>query len=152
MLTRRIVARVFLPCLFASLVTGCVQPQRGPVQVEGPQTAKQQAAFLHASCTEWKNLFSFEIYGRKAKLAIDGLGGSYGVERLSYYKLLPEMGPPETTVWEYPMADDSWAVEFGEFVEDIRLGRTPRPGLGDAHAALSIVDHLYRGSGYDHHA
>ena len=37
---------------------------------------------------------------------IDGLGGSYGVERLAHYKMLPEMGPPETTIWEYPRATD----------------------------------------------
>ena len=69
------------------------------------RTARGQAAFLHASCTEWKNLFSLEIYGRDGKLAIDGLGGSYGVERLAFYRMLPEMGPPETTIWEYPRGD-----------------------------------------------
>ena len=31
------------------------------------RTAKNQTAFLHVSCTEWKNLFSLEIYGRNAK-------------------------------------------------------------------------------------
>ena len=62
------------------------------------RTAGGQTAFLHVSCTEWKNLFSLEIYGRDGKLAIDGLGGSYGVERLAYYRMLPEMGPPETTI------------------------------------------------------
>ena len=41
-----------------------------------------RVAWLHVSCSEWKNLFSFEIYGRDGKLAIDGLGGSYGTERL----------------------------------------------------------------------
>ncbi len=35
-------------------------------------------AWLHASWTEWKNQFSFEIMGRDGKLTIDGLGGSYG--------------------------------------------------------------------------
>ena len=40
------------------------------------RTPSDQCAFLHASCTEWKNLFSFEIYGRNAKLHIEGLGGS----------------------------------------------------------------------------
>src|ERR1019366_3344733 len=45
-------------------------------------TASGQIAQLHASCTEWKNLFSFEIYARSAKLHIEGLGGSYGTERL----------------------------------------------------------------------
>ena len=72
------------------------------------KTSKKQVAFLHASCTEWKNTFSFEIYGRNGKLHIDGLGGSYGVERLAHYAMLKEMGPPETTIWEYPMADNSW--------------------------------------------
>ena len=113
-------------------------------------TKSRQTAFLHVSCTEWKNLFSFEIYGTLGKLHIEGLGGSYGVERLTHYKMHPQMGPPETTVWEYPMLDDSWDVEFAEFLEDIKLGRTPAAGLADAHAALSIVDHIYRESGYAH--
>lgn len=114
------------------------------------KTAKRQVAFLHASCTEWKNLFSMEIYGRDAKLEISGLGGSYGVERLTYYKMLPEMGPPETTTWEYPMGDDSWAVELAEFYEDIRMDREPSAGLKDAFEALKVVERIYKESGYDH--
>ena len=116
------------------------------------KTSKKQVAFLHASCTEWKNTFSFEIYGRNGKLHIDGLGGSYGVERLAHYAMLKEMGPPETTIWEYPMADNSWEVEMAEFLDDIRLSRTPSVGLVDAIAALDIVDRVYRESGYDHRA
>jgi predicted dehydrogenase len=116
------------------------------------RTPRQQTAFLHVSSTEWKNLFSMELYGRDAKLHIEGLGGSYGVERLAYYQMLPEMGPPQTTIWEYPMPDDSWRVEFAEFLEDIRLSRTPSVNLADAYAALSIVEKIYTESGYDHHA
>ena len=114
------------------------------------KTATKQVAFLHASCTEWKNTFSFEIYGHGGKLQIDGIGGSYGVERLAYYRMLPMMGPPETTVWEYPMGDDSWDVEMAEFLEDIRLGRQPASGLKDAIAVLEIVERIYNESGYDH--
>jgi predicted dehydrogenase len=114
------------------------------------KTAKQQVAFLHASCSEWKNMFSMEIYGRDAKLEISGLGGSYGIERLTYYKMLPEMGPPETTAWEYPMGDDSWAVELEEFYEDIRLNREPSAGLKDAYAALKVVEKVYKESGFDY--
>jgi predicted dehydrogenase len=116
------------------------------------KTAEKQVALLHASCTEWKNTFSFELYGRDGKLQIDGLGGSYGTERLAYYKMLPEMGPPKTTVWEYPQADNSWEVEIVEFLEDIRLKREPSAGLKDAIAALDIVNTIYRKSGYGHHA
>jgi hypothetical protein len=32
---------------------------------------------------------------KDAKLHIEGLGGSYGIERLTYYKMLPEMGGVE---------------------------------------------------------
>jgi len=114
------------------------------------RTASDQTAFLHASCSEWKNTFSWEIYGRHGKLQIDGLGGSYGVERLTWYRMLPEMGPPETTTWEFPMADNSWETEMREFFEDIEKGRPPAPGLADALAVLEIVEQIYERSGYDH--
>jgi hypothetical protein len=54
-----------------------------------------------------EKLFSLEIYGRDGKLEINGLGRSYGVEALTFYRMLTEMGPPETTRWEYPFADRS---------------------------------------------
>ena len=108
------------------------------------ETARGQVAFLHASWTEWKNLFSFEIAGRTGKLEISGLGGSYGTERLTWYKMSAEMGTPETTAWEFPMADDSWNFENAAFLEDIRLGRQPDPGLSDAQAMLRIIETVYR--------
>jgi len=110
------------------------------------RTAGNQTAFLQVSCSEWKNLFSLEIYGRTGKLSVDGLGGSYGMEKLSWYRMLPEMGPPETTVWEYPRGDASWLLEVTEFLEDIRQDRTPSAGLDDARAALVVVEQIYRRS------
>jgi predicted dehydrogenase len=107
------------------------------------RTAAGQIAWLQASCTEWKNMFSFEIYGRDGKLQIDGLGGSYGVERLTFYRMLPEMGPPETTSWEYPGEDRSWQVELADVIEAIDTGRSVSGGLADARAALAIVEQLY---------
>lgn len=107
------------------------------------QTTSSQMAWLHVSCTEWKNLFSFEIYGRDAKLQIDGLGGSYGVEKLAFYKMLPEMGPPETTLFEYPQPDRSWDTEFQEWAGAIREKREPSGNLNDAKAALEIVEKIY---------
>jgi predicted dehydrogenase len=108
------------------------------------RTATGQTAWLHVSCTEWKNLFSLELYGRNAKIAIDGLGGSYGVERCTFYKMLPQMGPPETTVWEYPGGDSSWTLETAAFLDDIRLGREPTPGLREGIRTLEIVETIYR--------
>ncbi|MEO6876518.1 MAG: Gfo/Idh/MocA family oxidoreductase [Opitutaceae bacterium] len=112
------------------------------------RTAAGQTAWLHVSCTEWKNLFSIEIYGRDAKIAIDGLGGSYGVERLTFYKMLPQMGSPETTVFEYPGSDESWRLEAEAFCDDIRLGREPVPGLTEGIRILEIVETIYHHSGF----
>jgi predicted dehydrogenase len=112
------------------------------------RTAQGKTAWLHVSCTEWKNLFSFEIYFRHAKLHAEGLGGSYGLERLTYYKMLPEMGPPETVIYEFPRGDNSWAIELNEFIEDIWHRRAPCPGLVEGKRTLEIVEEIYRKSGY----
>src|SRR5262249_34253977 len=116
------------------------------------RTAERKIAFLHVSCTEWKNTFSFEIYGRQGKLDISGLGGSYGPERVAFYRMLPGMGPPENTICEYPMEDDSWAVELSELIEDIRLDREPAPGVADALAVLRIVERIYEASSSSYRA
>jgi predicted dehydrogenase len=104
---------------------------------------QKRIAWLHASWTEWKNLFAFEIMGRDGKLTIDGLGGSYGTERLTLHRMLPQMGPPETTIWEYPFPDRSFVDEFENFVAAVE-GRVPAIGdINDAYANLTIVQAVY---------
>src|ERR1700687_1146819 len=54
-------------------VTGFAHTYYWPMPVDDNaflllRTASRQTASLHASWTEWKNLFSLEIYGRDAKL------------------------------------------------------------------------------------
>jgi predicted dehydrogenase len=105
-----------------------------------------RAAWLQVSCTEWKNMFSFEIYCRNAKLDIFGLGGSYGTERLAYYKMRPEMGPPDTMIYEYPRGDDSWRMEFQDLVEAIQQGKQITMGdIYDAYEAIKTVEIIYKG-------
>jgi predicted dehydrogenase len=110
------------------------------------RTKGGEVAFIHASCSEWKNMFSMEIYGKTGKLQIDGLGGSYGLERLSFYKMLPQMGPPETTIWEYPGEDTSWRLEFAHFIDCIQHKTKVSGDLHDAMAALKIVEKIYSDS------
>jgi predicted dehydrogenase len=110
------------------------------------KTGAGQVAFMHASWTEWKNLFSFEIYGRDGKLEINGLGGSYGTERLTWYRMGAAMGPPDTTLWEYPAPDDSFTAEMADFITDIEQGLDSQPGIDDAAAALRVVEQIYRGA------
>ena len=111
---------------------------------------KNQTAFLQVSCTEWKNMFSFEIYGKKGKIDINGLGGSYGIEKITFYKMLSEMGPPETYSWEFLMQDNSWKVELDEFYDDIIENRDVKGNINDAYEALMIVNSIYKDSNYDY--
>jgi len=72
------------------------------------------------------------------------LGGTYGIERIAFYRMLPEMGPPETTVWEYPAEDQSWQLELADFERSVQGGKSFGPTLADAQAALEIVESIYR--------
>ena len=99
--------------------------------------------WLHASWTEWKNLFSFEITCRTAKLEISGLGGSYGPERLTVYEMSPEMGPPQATTFDWPAVDASWALELNDL--DRFLDGQPALGttLEECMHTLALIDSVY---------
>jgi len=106
-------------------------------------TAARQVAHLQVSCTEWKNMFSLEIYARRAKLHWEGLGGSYGPERLTHYMMTPAMGPPDAVAYEYAPFDKSWALEWADFARAVREGKRPCGDVEDALAALRVVDRIY---------
>jgi len=107
---------------------------------------KGQIASLHASWTEWKNLFSFEIFCKHGKLDINGLGGSYGEETLMYYKMRPEFGVPDKFVYTWPDKDISWELEFRNLVDAIK-GKSELSGtLQDAYASMKIIFDIYKWS------
>lgn len=99
-------------------------------------------ASLHASWTQWKNLFSFEIFGQEGYLTIEGLGGSYGPERLTVARRKPESGPPDVNQIDFPGPDTSWKKEWDDFVGAIRKGR--KGGGEDGLAAMRLVDAIYQ--------
>lgn len=94
-------------------------------------------AMLHVSWTEWKNLFSLEIYCRSAKIQVDGLVRSYGSQRLTIYRMGPELGPPDAEEVVYPDEDRSWALEWASFARAIANddARLLNGGLNDARYA-----------------
>jgi predicted dehydrogenase len=107
-------------------------------------TRDNRRAWLHASYTDWKNVFSFEICFRDAKLHIEGIGRNYGVSRLHYHRLRPSIGAPEAVVFEYSRDDPSWAAEIAMLREDTARRRTPTPGLAEGIRTLEIVEKIYR--------
>jgi predicted dehydrogenase len=91
-------------------------------------------SLIHVSWTEWKNLFSLEIYCRHAKFAVDGLVRSYGAQQLRIYRMGPDLGPPDVEEVVYSERDDSWVREWEHFTEAIMSGQG-EPLLGDLSSA-----------------
>jgi predicted dehydrogenase len=107
-------------------------------------------ATLHVSWTEWKNLFSLEIYCRTAKIQVDGLARSYGPQRVRIFKMGPELGPPELEEISYPDEDRSWEREWESFSRAIEAGdeRLLCGGLHDARYAWGQVEAAYAAGPY----
>lgn len=101
-------------------------------------------AWLHASWTEWKNLFSLEIALERAKIEITGLGGSYGTESLTLYEMTPEMGPPQTMGWEWPQPDASWERELVDVIGELHGAPAIGARIEDGVAAMRIVQEAYQ--------
>lgn len=106
-------------------------------------TASGRLASLHTSWTQWRNRFDFEVYGRDGFLRVEGLGGSYGTERLTLGRRRPQSGPPEETTWEFPDPDPSWHAEWAEFTAAIREGRRPIGDGEDGLQAMRLIDAIY---------
>ncbi|MBI4634981.1 MAG: Gfo/Idh/MocA family oxidoreductase [Candidatus Rokubacteria bacterium] len=106
------------------------------------RTPQGQVASLHASWTQWKNLFSFEVVGARGALLVEGLGKSYGTERLTMQRRIPS-GPPEEERLEFPEPDRSWDREWEDFVAAIRGAGAPAVGAEDGLAALRLVEAVY---------
>ncbi len=105
---------------------------------------KNQIAHLSVSCVEWKNIFSFEIMLKTAKIQIDGLGGSYGREKLTFYKMKPEMGPPDTEEFVFPENDLSWETENKIFIDKIIKKDYSPTLIRDALKVMKVIDTLYK--------
>jgi len=109
------------------------------------ENKKGSIAFLHASCTEWKNKFSFEIFGKTGKIEINGLGKSYGQESLTYYKMSKKMDIPNKKVILFPQSPNySWKLELKEFYNDIKKKKKSVPGITEAYETLKIINSIYK--------
>ncbi|MGA2362495.1 MAG: Gfo/Idh/MocA family oxidoreductase [Candidatus Aminicenantales bacterium] len=113
------------------------------------RTKAGKLAMMHTSWSQWKNKFLFEIFGEKGYLIVDGLGGSYGQERLiiGTRKIGAKGyagGPPEEKVIEYPGPDISWQEEWREFLSAVEEGREPLGSGYDGLMANRMIEAVYR--------
>jgi predicted dehydrogenase len=120
-----------------------------PIEVEDNaflalRPARGGMAWLHASWTEWKNLFSLEIALSRSKLELSGLGGSYGTETLTVHEMTEEMGPPPARTWSWPGRDDSWRLEVADVVDHLNGAEPLGATLDDAIAVMRIINEAYQ--------
>jgi len=106
------------------------------------RTEKGQVASLHASWSEWKNLFSFEIFGKDGYATVEGLGGSYGVEKAIIGKRAFLM-PFKEEIIEFRGEDLSWQREWEEFVRAIKDNSEPLGNGLDGLQALMLAEAIY---------
>ncbi len=100
-------------------------------------------AQLHTSWTQWKNRFSFEVFGVAGYLRIEGLGGSYGTESLTLGRRRPESGPPVQETFEFPGPDQSWNAEWKELTAAVREHRRPLADGREGLAAMRLIAAIY---------
>jgi len=107
------------------------------------------AASLHSTMTQWRHLFSLEVFLERGYLALNGLktsSNSYGDETLSIAK--NRTTAPAAT-WEdeehirYHI-DNSWRSEVIDFFSAIKHNRTVKNGnSSDALKLMKIIDKIY---------
>ena len=108
-----------------------------------------QVASLHSTMTQWRHLFSFEIFLEKGYIVINGIktsSNTYGKETLSYTKdrtAAPAATFDDVVQIEYSI-DNSWKRELGMFIEAIQKDLEIRTcGINDAHQLMAMVEKVY---------
>jgi predicted dehydrogenase len=110
------------------------------------QNAEGVIASVHASLTQWINLFEFEVYGEKGSLTVQGLGASYGAEKLVVSEH-DASGPFSHQTIEYRGEDASWKAEWKDFAGAIAARTRPSGDGEDGWRAMRIVNAAYDAAG-----
>jgi predicted dehydrogenase len=113
------------------------------------RTKYGQVAQIHVSWTNWDWIHSFEIFGDKGYLQIDGLDQRYhGPERLVWGRRDKTFAHPleKKFVFGKEQKHDSFRRELTDFANGIRsrAARKKLPQGSDAEAALTIVEKIYK--------
>jgi predicted dehydrogenase len=110
------------------------------------RTKQGQVATLHASWTNWKNVFAFDIFGENGFLSVTGLGGHYGPERLCLGLRHNIGAKPQEQWFEYEGPDESLGEEWSDFLDCIATGRQPASSGEESLRTLQLVQAIYQAS------
>tara|TARA_B100001123_G_C14392470_1_gene663321 strand:- start:61 stop:516 length:456 start_codon:yes stop_codon:yes gene_type:complete len=109
-----------------------------------------QVASLHSTMTQWRHLFSLEVFMEKGYIVLNGLktsSNSYGKEVLN---IITNRTEPPQAVWTEEdsltfSTDDSWKRELNIFCEAILENNSIEScGIGDAECLMRMVEKIYK--------
>jgi 1,5-anhydro-D-fructose reductase (1,5-anhydro-D-mannitol-forming) len=110
-------------------------------------------ASLHSTMTQWRHLFSLEIFLEKGYIVLNGLltsSGTYGQETLTVAKNR-STAPAATWSDEEHLTfeiNNSWAYEVGQFLDAVKTGEPVRAGSSyDALKLMRLMDRIYEQGG-----
>jgi len=109
---------------------------------------KKVLAQCHVSWTNWKNIFSLEIFGVDGYIKIEGLGGSYGAETLEVGFRQKSGGVPKIESFIFEENDNSWTLEWEDLIKSINSDIEPNGNGYDRYIANLIIDAIYKSSKY----
>ncbi|MFC1484011.1 Gfo/Idh/MocA family protein [Candidatus Neomarinimicrobiota bacterium] len=107
------------------------------------------AAQLHSTMTQWRHLFSLEIFLAQGHIVLNGLktsSGTYGDEQLSVSK---NRSSAPAAIWENEErivyhTDRSWDSEIAHFFEAIKHNKPIEIGNSqDALELMQMIDRIY---------
>lgn len=113
------------------------------------------SASLHSTITQWRYLFSLEIFLEMGSLTLNGLrtgSGRYGEELLT---IRPEgdgthEGEPDDKEFNY-LVNNSWEREMTGFVSSIQNCEPyPYSGLSDARNIMRLLENIYANAVWSH--
>lgn len=100
-------------------------------------------AQFHVTWTQWKNIFSLDIFGQRGYILLNGLGGSYGTETLTLAYRRPESGPPDQVHYEFAGEDQSWEKEWTHFIDCLSQDCLPIGNAYDGLKSMEMIHWLY---------
>jgi 1,5-anhydro-D-fructose reductase (1,5-anhydro-D-mannitol-forming) len=113
------------------------------------------AASLHSTMTQWRHLFSLEVFLEKGYLVLNGLktqSGSYGHEILSVARnrsVAPAAKWDDEDKTTFSI-DSSWNDETNYFLDAILLNRPIETGnSADALKVMRLIDAVYKTEHYN---
>ncbi|MHB8565647.1 MAG: Gfo/Idh/MocA family protein [Nitrososphaerales archaeon] len=103
-------------------------------------SSAEASASLNVTWTQWKPIFSFEVYGTNGFAEVNGLGGAYGQETLNYGDSKGEKVNKIT----YSQVDNSWTLEWEHFVRAIEDEKEPMSSAQESLRIMEEVEAIYR--------